>query len=273
MIIKINTLDYLHSKYATQKLKLLKNTYITTSKPQESLTNILNKQSDIAQLSVVNFLQNSNSLLLLPNIAIGSLNNIQSVILVTKYQTIQELNNKTIYIAKDTRTSIKLLEYLLTKYYKISYKTKYIEYNNINKYSNFLIIGDTALKYYINYKRQYIKHQNKKYIFDISNLWVKHTNLPSVFAIWAIDKTYYNTIKNTPNNSISKIINTIQNSYNTNIPDTFISKISNSDIPFDELKAYFTNINISLLEQQKKTIDLISQIFNLNSTINYATTY
>jgi len=87
----------------------------------------------------------------------------------------------TVYLDYQSRTSVRLAQLLLERYWKqeVVYKPAtehYIDY--INGTTAGVIIGDRALK----------QLHNFEYVYDLSAAWKAHTGLDFVFAAWVANK-------------------------------------------------------------------------------------
>ena len=115
----------------------------------------------------------------LPNIAIASLNEVRSVILLSR-RPLSELNGCNISLTSHSLTSIFLLKIILFHYYdlnrdKIIFTTE--EFNPNQDKEAALIIGDRALELYH-------KPPAGFRVYDLGCLWHQFTGLPFVYALW-----------------------------------------------------------------------------------------
>lgn len=86
-----------------------------------------------------------------------------------------------VYLDYQSRTSVKLAEYLLKHYWQkeltfIPATENYIDYIHGEKAG--VIIGDRALK----------QLHNFNYVYDLATAWKDYTSLPFVFAAWVSNK-------------------------------------------------------------------------------------
>ena len=160
--------------------------WITMTKGAPSVLNkmIKNKELDISPVSAAFYAMNHKELMILPDLSISCFGNVLSVILMSNYK-IKELNQKKVLLSKDSATAAALVKSIFSeKNIKPVFYTKKIhDIKDVSKDTDaILVIGDTALT----------KPWNSyfKYKFDLGNLWYKSTNLPFVFALWVVRKSY-----------------------------------------------------------------------------------
>jgi aminodeoxyfutalosine synthase len=98
------------------------------------------------------------------------------------------LDGKTIGIADDTATSVRLLKVLLEKKYGVHarFERLHAGVNDYSRYDAVLLIGDEALR-----------HNKKGFdgfelVFDLAREWYDWQKLPFVFAVWAMKKSLPN---------------------------------------------------------------------------------
>ncbi|RLD58080.1 MAG: hypothetical protein DRJ01_13045 [Bacteroidetes bacterium] len=119
---------------------------------------------------------------------------------------IKEIN--TIYLDYQSRTSVLLAQILAKKFWKINvefFKTKHgFENKVLEQNSAAVIIGDRT--FYINNKY--------KFKYDLAEEWIKHTNLPFVFACWISNKNLDKQFVNNFNKSLQFGLENIQSVIN-----------------------------------------------------------
>lgn len=115
----------------------------------------------------------------LPDIAIASLSEVRSVILLSR-RPLSELNGCSISLTSHSLTSIFLLKIILFHFQKlasdkITFTTE--EFNPKQDREAALIIGDQALELYHNPPAGFR-------VYDLGRLWYQFTGLPFVYALW-----------------------------------------------------------------------------------------
>lgn len=95
---------------------------------------------------------------------------------------IEELDGRTVGLTRESDTSVNLLKIILRKFYNHHNSFSRIMNATINALDDFpaiLLIGDSALK-------AGLGKVNGIYVYDLGELWLKHTGLPFVFALWIV---------------------------------------------------------------------------------------
>ena len=116
-------------------------------------------------------------LVILPNIAIASKNWVRSILLVSK-KPIEDV--KTVAADTSSRTSVALTQVLLTKFFggprEFDSASPAIA-GMLREHDAALLIGDPALQ---------VPQDSSFHLYDLAHIWRERTNLPFVFAFWAV---------------------------------------------------------------------------------------
>jgi chorismate dehydratase len=133
--------------------------------------------ADIGIIPVVTT-ASSPDLVIIPDIAIAALNQVRSILLVSKVP-IEQIDR----VAVDTssRTSVALTAVLLAKFF--GGKREMLPMNPsvdhmLQKCDAGLLIGDPALQ----------AQTNGYFVYDLAQVWRERTGKPFVFAVWAVRK-------------------------------------------------------------------------------------
>jgi len=117
-------------------------------------------------------------LVVIPDIAIAALNQVRSILLVSKVP-IEQIDR--VAIDTSSRTSVALTQVLLTKFFgggrEVVPMRPSVEHM-LKKCDAGLIIGDPAL----------LAKTNGYYAYDLAEIWRERTGKPFVFAVWAVRK-------------------------------------------------------------------------------------
>ncbi len=148
---------------------------------------------DISPSSSIEFLRNKNKYNILPWFSISSSGPINSIFLFSKFP-LSELGGKTIAVSTESATSTALLKIILKEF--LSFKCKFIPADRsgvktlLTSCSGVLHIGDTAMSEAKKVKAIASPSVNKEslYVYDLAELWDRHTGLPFVFALWVARK-------------------------------------------------------------------------------------
>jgi Predicted periplasmic solute-binding protein len=175
--IRVGIVSYLNSRpliYGLQRLPIKDKITLIEEYPA-LLADMLQKGNIDVGLVPVAIIPELPQSYICGNYCIGSVGDVASVALFSEVP-VQQV--ETIYLDYQSRSSVKLLQWLVQHYWKIN--PKYVEAQNedyiqqIRGNTAALIIGDRALKY----------RSQAQYIYDLAGEWKAATGLPFVFAAW-----------------------------------------------------------------------------------------
>lgn len=199
----------------------------------------------ISPVSSIEYARHQKDYYLLNNFCINSTGYVKSVLLVSKYQ-IEELNEKIIGLTPASETSRALLKILFSDYYNI--KPLYIDLNRTTlteeSVDGALLIGDDALNF---------SNPDYPYSFDLGNLWKKNTDMPVVFAVWAVRKDFAEN----DNEAVRKIEEMLLESYEYGLNNREgIIEFAKSICPEPECtyKDYFKHLGYKFTEEKRKAL-------------------
>lgn len=118
-----------------------------------------------------------DQVVVLPQFCLSSVGYVGSVILVSKVP-IEGLNHRTVGISSASHTSVVLLKMLLKNYFNS--EPVYISTNprpTLADLDAALIIGNDAMV---------MASEPVPYVYDLGDLWLRKTNFPVVFAVFAV---------------------------------------------------------------------------------------
>ncbi len=141
--------------------------------PTDLNTMLRRGQIDISISSSIEYCQNSDNYVLLPELCIGSFGPVGSVLLFSDIP-LEDLDEMTISTSAASATGVALLKIVLGKY--LQYNTQFR--SSWTEAEAHLLIGDSALREKILARYQYS--------YDLGELWKEHTGLPMVFAVWHV---------------------------------------------------------------------------------------
>jgi len=148
-------------------------------------TMLANGELDISPVSSVAYARNQNDWLLLPDLSISCFGKVMSVILVSKYP-LNQLTYKKVILTEESATAAALLRLLFSlkkiKPYFETGKIRYTDDFRQNDVSAALVIGDAALKE--KWQKEF------DYVYDLGEMWWNLTELPFVFALWAVRRSF-----------------------------------------------------------------------------------
>jgi chorismate dehydratase len=97
---------------------------------------------------------------------------------------LEELGGKTIAVSSESDTSVALLKIILKEFLSLKCKFKTVKFrtlkSGLSSFPAFLLIGDSAMKE--------ARKRTAPHVYDLAELWHKHTRLPFVFALWIVRK-------------------------------------------------------------------------------------
>ncbi len=137
---------------------------------------------DISPSSSIEYLRNSDRYLLIENHSISSRGPVRSIFLFSK-RPVETLGGLTVLVTSQSETSVALLRIILNKFYgqECLFTSTSAPIGEVMR-SNvaYLLIGDDALAE--------ARKWPELHIYDLGDLWYKHTGLPFTFALWIMRK-------------------------------------------------------------------------------------
>ena len=145
---------------------------------------------DLSPSSSIEYLRNKDEYVLLPWFSISSSGPIKSILLFSRLP-ITELGNQSIAVSSESETSTVLLRIILEEFLSLKCRYEPIEEHSVkdilSAYPAMLHIGDTALT-----EAKKLKTNGNQscapFMYDLGELWDKHTGLPFVYALWLVRK-------------------------------------------------------------------------------------
>lgn len=145
---------------------------------------LITGQIKISPISAAFYAMNHRELLLLPDLSISCNGRVLSVILASNYE-IDDLEGKKVMFSRDSASAASFLKMIFNQR-KVSplYEVGSVTHCQMVSKSvdAVLVIGDTALKHPWG--------QAFKYRIDLGQLWYEMTQLPFVFAVWAVRRSF-----------------------------------------------------------------------------------
>jgi chorismate dehydratase len=141
---------------------------------------------DIGPISLVEYLRNADSLVLLPDLAVGSDGPVLSVNLVSQ-RPLAELDGRRVALGSTSRTSALLARMWLTEVHGV--RPEYFVCppdltSMLLEADAAVLIGDAALRATFDAPRRGVQ------VHDLGQVWRDWTGLPMVFAVWAARRDY-----------------------------------------------------------------------------------
>ena len=153
--------------------------------PRQLADDILAGSLDIAPVPAIEYARHADGLVLLPEIAISSDGEVQSILLVSKHPA-PELAGGTVALTDTSRTSQVLTRVLLERRWGVA--PSYVEMPPdlpamLRETDAALLIGDEAL-------RAFWERPEGLHAYDLGAEWTAWTGLPMVYAVWAVRRSY-----------------------------------------------------------------------------------
>jgi len=171
--------------YGMVKQDVLLDVDLVKANPADLAADIVKGSLDIAPVPVIEYARHADDLVLLPDIAISSDGEVQSILLISKVPA-DQLGGRTVALTDTSRTSQVLARILIEKRWGAS--ADYVEMPPdlpamLREADAALLIGDEAL-------RAYWQPPEGLYTYDLGTEWKAWTGLPFVFAVWAVRRDY-----------------------------------------------------------------------------------
>ncbi len=204
---------------------------------------IYNGEIDVCPSSSVEYLKNREKYFLFDEFSISSRKKILSVILVLNNH-IEEISNDTeIYLTPSSATSNSLVKIIFFEFY--GKKPKFImNSENIFNKKNQVLIGDNALNFYF-------RNSENFYIYDLAELWYNFTKLPFVFALWIVNRSFYEK-----NNELIEIFRKI---LKKSIRSYVIPK-NYKDFKQEEIIEYFQYVDYNFSSIHRESLELFERL-------------
>jgi len=171
--------------YGMVKNDVLLDVDLVRANPADLAGMLVDGELDIAPIPAIEYARHADELVLLPNIAISSDGEVQSILLVSTIPA-EELSGRTVALAGNSRTSQVLARVLLDKRWNA--RPRYVEMPPdlpamLRDADAALLIGDEAI-------RTYWDQPEGLFVYDLGAEWKTWTGLPMVYAVWAVRRTF-----------------------------------------------------------------------------------
>lgn len=181
----IQFLNCLPLYYGMVKNDVLLDVDLVRANPADLASELVDGTLDLAPIPAIEFARHADQFVLLPDIAISSDGEVQSILLVSKVPA-EELSGRTVALAANSRTSQVLARVLLQTRWGVS--ADYVEMPPdlpamMRDADAALLIGDEAI-------RAYWEPPAHLHSYDLGSEWKAWTGLPFVFAVWAVRREY-----------------------------------------------------------------------------------
>ena len=182
-MLRIGEISYLNCTpiFSVLKSRFSDDCYTFVSGTPAELNELLRRGDiDLCPSSSIEYAQNHDTYVILPNLSISAEGPVKSVLLFAR-RPIEELDGATIILTSESATSVALIRILLSRMYSFQNSYCRAEPGCVTLQDNcdaLLLIGDAALKA--------SGEACGCYVYDLGELWFKFTGLPFVFALWIL---------------------------------------------------------------------------------------
>lgn len=164
---------------------LLLDVELVKAAPADLAERLLDGELELAPIPAIEYARHAERFVLLPDIAISSDGEVQSILLISKVPA-EELTGRTVALTNTSRTSQVLARILLEKRWGTS--PAYVEMPPdlpamLRDADAALLIGDEAI-------RAYWEQPEGLFSYDLGTEWTRWTGLPMVYAVWAVRADY-----------------------------------------------------------------------------------
>jgi len=204
---------------------------------------------DVSPSSSIEYLRNTGRYDLIRGHSISSSGPVGSIFLFSR-KPIEALGSSTIFTSSQSETSVALLRIILKKFLGMdcSFSSTSEPIGKVLASENaYLLIGDDALT-------QSLKWPGL-HIYDIGDLWYRHTGLPSVFALWIIRKACFPEKKSLIERFISDL-DAAKVSALKNLGAVAAASPLRNYLSDEELISYWKGISYDLGEEHRRGLDL-----------------
>jgi len=149
--------------------------------PSELNRALVEGKIDVSPSSSIEYATNPGKYRILPGLSITSRNEVMSILLESR-MPLDELNNKTVALTTASATSVVLLRVILEHFTGVNPDFMLYEQGVEDPYDQadaVLTIGDLAIKRSLS--------PRFPHIYDLGEIWHRHTGLPFVFALWQVN--------------------------------------------------------------------------------------
>ncbi len=171
--------------YGMVKSDVLLDVDLVKAAPRDLARMLLDGELEVAPIPAIEYARHADGLVLLPDIAISSDGEVQSILLLSKVPA-GELGGRTVALTDTSRTSQVLTRVLLARHWGVA--PDYVEMPPdlpamLRDADASLLIGDEAL-------RAYWEPPEGLYAYDLGAEWTAWAGLPMVYAVWAVRRQF-----------------------------------------------------------------------------------
>jgi chorismate dehydratase len=207
---------------------------------------------DVSPSSSIEYLRNTDKYDLIEGHSISSIGPVGSVFLFSK-RPIGELGNATVLTSSQSETSVGLLNIILNTFLGLECNFRSTSdplEKAMESAEAYLVIGDDALRESLSWPALHI--------YDIGDLWYRHTGLPAVFALWIVRKESAAQEKELVGR-FTRDLDRAKESALKNLDVVVAASPITNLLPERELISYWKGISYDFGEEHRKGLDLFRQ--------------
>jgi chorismate dehydratase len=204
---------------------------------------------DVSPSSSIEYLRSPDRYDLIEGHSISSRGPVGSIFLFSK-RPIEALDNITVFTSSQSETSVALIHIILKKFLEIecSFRSTAEPIGKVLASEEaYMLIGDDALTESLKWPGLHI--------YDVGDLWYKHTGLPSVFALWIVRKECCKERKALLEGFI-RDLDTAKASALRNLGAVASASPLRNYLSEEELISYWKGISYDLGEEHRRGLDL-----------------
>jgi chorismate dehydratase len=186
--LRVSVVRYLNTAplvYGLEHEPLRRRYRLTYTVPAACAEALARGEADLGIIPVIEY-QRIRGLKILPGLAIASERKVESVLLVSRGPAHRA---RRVALDASSRTSAALVRILFARHWKA--EPEYIEAEPnlaamLAQADAALLIGDPALQFLLHARGAETSGQENLHVYDLAEEWWRMTNLPFVFAAWAV---------------------------------------------------------------------------------------
>ena len=181
----IQFLNCLPLYYGLVKSDAVLDVELVKAAPRDLTGMLIAGELDIAPIPSIEYARHADEFVLLPDIAISSDGEVQSILLLSKVP-VEGLDGQKVALTNTSRTSQVLTRVLLARHWGVF--PEFVEMPSdlgsmMRDAEAALLIGDDAL-------RAFWDSPEGLYAYDLGAEWTRWTDLPMVYAVWAVRRSF-----------------------------------------------------------------------------------
>ncbi|MEJ5173284.1 MAG: MqnA/MqnD/SBP family protein, partial [Hydrogenothermaceae bacterium] len=231
-MLKVGFIDYKNT--IPFCIESVKNIEVIRDYPANLNKMLFEGNIDVGIVSSGEYIEHYYRYFIFPELSISGYRDVKSVAILSNIP-LEDVS--TVYLTKESKTSVLLTKVIFEKFF--NKKPIYRYFDSIKNKETVLVIGDKALEI----------HQNFKYCFDLSKIWYDYTGLPFTFALWCVNKDTFFKSREEVFYLYTKLRENKENFFK-NLDSIKLNKA---------LKDYLKNLDYSLTEKHIESLFLFSE--------------